>query len=508
MHMSSQVKCKATRKKTRKKSGGVDGDMAMSSTMTLASDELSNDDDRAEKIKQQQQQQQKEENGRRKGKTRKISLLNGAHMSTSQQCDDMSDLIVPANASNLVLIKYKQSWSSSSAQSTADLCQQSPSSLPSSSSSRLQKRREVHYLLLFVLFLFIAIITLSQILVMHSRSATNSNNFKQIKLMQEELKLMDVSIDKMLKEKNVTPIRTWLALKQYKDNLAKFTGFMDAYGLNYSSQLDAGDLRRYDHRDHLSLTSIHDEIVNDVRRCGERARTSSAAPRVFGDKEKEEEEEEEREEKEDADDGDEDAAYIYTFLVDGLNESGAANDTKAMSFAIRSLQRYLDKYSKTVRSTIIAANPVNASSSSNNQKESNQAEEEEKEEDEKEENADSSSCLQTIIFSLYYILNKRYSILFETHSYVPENALNRTLHSLRMKTTNTSRLWASMDSLPLLMRQTSTAAIDSNNSKNPNNEESKHSADAERSSTRSTVPVQMKLCDAEPPLLCMHIYYK
>ena len=49
-----------------------------------------------------------------------------------------------------------------------------------------------------VKILIITIITLSQILVMHNQ--TSNTNFHQIKLMQEELKLMDFSIDKMLKQ--------------------------------------------------------------------------------------------------------------------------------------------------------------------------------------------------------------------------------------------------------------------------------------------------------------------
>lgn len=69
----------------------------------------------------------------------------------------------------------------------------------------LQKRREFHSLLLFVFFLFVTIITLSQIIVMHSQ--TSQSNFYQIKLMQEELKLMDASIDRMLKEKHVLPMQ-------------------------------------------------------------------------------------------------------------------------------------------------------------------------------------------------------------------------------------------------------------------------------------------------------------
>ena len=97
-------------------------------------------------------------------------------------------------SNGLVLIKYKK---------TVD----KDSGLESLKTSQLQKKREVYSLLLFIFFLFVTIITLSQILVMHNQ--TQNSNFYQIKLMQEELKLMDTSIDRMLKEKHVIPIQLW-----------------------------------------------------------------------------------------------------------------------------------------------------------------------------------------------------------------------------------------------------------------------------------------------------------
>jgi hypothetical protein len=60
---------------------------------------------------------------------------------------------------------------------------------------------------------------------MHSQK--NNTNFNQIKLMQEELKLMDYSIDKMLKENHVLPMQVWYSLKQYNDNLKKFSSLMN-----------------------------------------------------------------------------------------------------------------------------------------------------------------------------------------------------------------------------------------------------------------------------------------
>lgn len=107
----------------------------------------------------------------------------------------------------------------------------------SSAGDDMQKKREIYSLFLFVFFLFVTIITLSQILVMHNQS--HSSNFGQIKLMQEELKLMDATIDTMLKENRVLPMQVWYAMKQYNDNLKRFTGFID--DVSFSSQTNTNN---------------------------------------------------------------------------------------------------------------------------------------------------------------------------------------------------------------------------------------------------------------------------
>jgi hypothetical protein len=112
----------------------------------------------------------------------------------------------------IVLIKYKQ---------TDD----DDNSIGAYKNNQKKKRREIHSLLLFIFFLFVTVITLSQILVMHS--GTNNSNFYQIKLMQEELKLMDQSIDKMLKERHVIPMQVWYALKQYTNNFDTFSSMIN-----------------------------------------------------------------------------------------------------------------------------------------------------------------------------------------------------------------------------------------------------------------------------------------
>lgn len=170
----------------------------------------------------------------------KLNTTSGGNKASSTSSDDVSDhddkrqkektkstdntsnwplerpvaTTTTSNSDQLVLIKYKQS-------------PDDPYGHNSLRANQLQKRREIQSLLLFIFILFVTIITLSQILVMHSQ--TSSSNFQQVKLMQEELKLMDASIDRMLKEEHVLPISVWVAIKQYNDNLRKFANYMSDY---------------------------------------------------------------------------------------------------------------------------------------------------------------------------------------------------------------------------------------------------------------------------------------
>lgn len=110
-----------------------------------------------------------------------------------------SPTIVSSQQQQLVLIKYKNKNSEGEGGRTGG-------------GGGVQKRREIHSLLFFVFFLFVTIITLSQIIVMHSQ--TSQSSFYQIKLMQEELKLMDASIDRMLKERHVLPMQVYTYIFQ------------------------------------------------------------------------------------------------------------------------------------------------------------------------------------------------------------------------------------------------------------------------------------------------------
>ena len=141
------------------------------------------------------------------------------------------------NKNEFVLVKYKRI--SSQSYDDSHLIQISPSKI-----NQVQKRREMHSLLLFIFFLFVTIITLSQILVMHSQS--NGTNFYQIKLMQEELKLMDSSIDKMVNERHVLPMQAWYALKQYYQNIKRIYEYINFITLtNNDVNMQIKDIFKY-----------------------------------------------------------------------------------------------------------------------------------------------------------------------------------------------------------------------------------------------------------------------
>lgn len=132
----------------------------------------------------------------------------------------------------------------------------SESGVNSLRASELQKRREIHSLLLFIFFLLVTIITLSQILVMHS--STNNANLNQIKLMQEELKLMDLSIDKMLKEKHVLSIQIWIALKKYNENIKIFSSYLE----NLDHRFFSSD-QNISRCDYISNSSFFKNLTNN-----------------------------------------------------------------------------------------------------------------------------------------------------------------------------------------------------------------------------------------------------
>jgi hypothetical protein len=87
-------------------------------------------------------------------------------------------------------------------------------------------RRDIPPILILLFFLFLIIITLSQILVVHtSRYGTNFSTMQKI---QEELKLMDDSMEALLRD-NVLPIDKWRLLFHIQTYLYRFEYLFDSF---------------------------------------------------------------------------------------------------------------------------------------------------------------------------------------------------------------------------------------------------------------------------------------
>jgi hypothetical protein len=203
-------------------------------------------------------------------------------ISTFENLNSLSLLPFKYNENNL--LKYNGNNSSLSAvnngaQAQIELIKYKKSSDDKSlKEAQLQKRYELRSLVIFIFFLFVTIITLSQILVMHSQ--TNSSNLNQIKFMQEELRLMDQSIDRLLKERHVVPMQLWFAIKQYNDSLKRFSHFIDitnnmnlfaSIGEDYLAQADSS----YNHTNTNSTSESYQNYpynsfyINDEQLIGE-----------------------------------------------------------------------------------------------------------------------------------------------------------------------------------------------------------------------------------------------
>ncbi len=155
---------------------------------------------------------------------------------------------VPSTESPL-LIKYKKSTEDEQA------------TISNEKFNGQKKKREVYSLFIFVFFLFVTIITLSQILVVHNQ--THSSNFVQIKQMQDELKLMDATIDTMLKENQVLPMQVWYAMKQYNENLKRFSSFIDDYSFFHT----ASDSNNSQKSTGINQLTSHEILIDQLNFC-------------------------------------------------------------------------------------------------------------------------------------------------------------------------------------------------------------------------------------------------
>jgi beta-1,4-galactosyltransferase 1 len=87
-------------------------------------------------------------------------------------------------------------------------------------------RRDIPPILILLFFLFLIVITLSQILVVHT--SRYGANFSTMQKIQEELKLMDDSMEALLRD-NVLPIDKWRLLFHIQTYLYRFESLFDLF---------------------------------------------------------------------------------------------------------------------------------------------------------------------------------------------------------------------------------------------------------------------------------------
>ena len=123
-----------------------------------------------------------------------------------------------ASTNNLNLLKYK---TDDAKKHNLNLVKYSQITVPDGVSAfSFSNRHEIYTILVLLLLIFVTIITISQIIVVHYQN--NNAEFSQIKQMQDELRLMDRSIDHMLREKDIYPVTLWYSLKSHEKNLKRF----------------------------------------------------------------------------------------------------------------------------------------------------------------------------------------------------------------------------------------------------------------------------------------------
>lgn len=93
--------------------------------------------------------------------------------------------------------------------------------------------RDISSILILLFFLFLLVISLSQILVVHT--SRYGANFSAMQKLQEELKQMDESMEALLRD-NVLPIDKWRLLFQIQTYLYRFEFLFDSFN-NDSSQI-------------------------------------------------------------------------------------------------------------------------------------------------------------------------------------------------------------------------------------------------------------------------------
>jgi len=111
-------------------------------------------------------------------------------------------------------------------------------------------RRDIPPILILLFFLFLIVITLSQILVVHtSRYGANFSNMQKV---QEELKQMDESMEALLRD-HVLPIDKWKLLFHIQTYLYRFEDLFQTF--DNVSQIDSKDFQ--DENSSRTINDVH-----------------------------------------------------------------------------------------------------------------------------------------------------------------------------------------------------------------------------------------------------------
>lgn len=100
-------------------------------------------------------------------------------------------------------------------------------------------RRDIPPILILLFFLLLIIITLSQILVVHT--SRYGSNFSTMQKIQEELKVMDESMEALLRD-NVLPIEKWRLLFHIQSYLYRFEHLFELFNNQTSAKFHLQNL--------------------------------------------------------------------------------------------------------------------------------------------------------------------------------------------------------------------------------------------------------------------------
>ena len=122
--------------------------------------------------------------------------------------------------------------------------------------------REIPPILILLFFLFLIIITLSQILVVHT--SRYGANFYSMQKVQEELKQMDESMEAMLRD-NVLPIDKWRLLFHIETYLSRFEYLFDSWDNQSEVSPNASRNQRTHQSSHAAIRENTSEYVARVQ---------------------------------------------------------------------------------------------------------------------------------------------------------------------------------------------------------------------------------------------------